>query len=81
MNRKNLRVTLCTIIASAILVAIVVTFILIGDRSSSSSDSSSFPFFVFFPGWIAIFIPIITQKRREQRKRMYEEVINNEKEF
>ena len=78
MKTKNMRVALGILITAAILVMIAVIFIVIGNSSSSSSDGSSFPFFVFFPGWITIFIPIITQKRREQKQRMSEDVIGYE---
>jgi hypothetical protein len=44
--------------------------------SGSSSDDSGFPFFIFFPSWIAIFIPIIAQKRQEAKKK--EEELRNQ---
>ena len=56
---------------------IYVFFVFYGSGSGgSSSDDSGFPFFIFFPSWIAIFIPIIAQKRQEAKKK--EEELRNQ---
>ncbi|NHJ22926.1 MAG: hypothetical protein EAX89_00005 [Candidatus Lokiarchaeota archaeon] len=41
--------------------------------SPSVSGDLSFPFFFIFPGWFAIWIPILARKSREeqQRKQIY----------
>jgi amino acid permease len=58
-------------------VALIFVFVVFNGSggSESSSDDSGFPFFIFFPSWIAIFIPIISQKRQEAKK---EEELRNQ---
>ena len=34
-----------------------------------SLEEISFPFYIFFPGWVAIFVPIIARQRQEEKKR------------
>lgn len=52
-------------------IAVIYIFVvLIGSGTGgSSSDDTSFPFFIFFPSWVAIFIPLIVRQRREERER------------
>ena len=42
----------------------------------SSSDDTSFPFFIFFPSWIAIFVPLMARQRREAK--LKEEELRNQ---
>ena len=51
-------------------IAVIYFFvILIGSGTGGSgSDDTSFPFFIFFPSWVAIFIPLIVRQRQEAKK-------------
>ena len=60
---------------AAVLIYVFVVFSGSGS-GGSSSDDSGFPFFIFFPSWIAIFIPIMAQKRQEAKKK--EEELRNQ---
>lgn len=55
------------------LLSIAVLYILIvvikSGTGGSGSEDSNFPFFIFFPSWIAIFVPIIARQREEDKKR------------
>ena len=55
----------------AIGIGLLTVFVVFNGSGSggSGSDDSSFPFFIFFPSWVAIFVPIIAQKRQEAKKR------------
>ena len=65
------------LIVAGVIALICVFVVFNGSRGSEySSDDSGFPFFIFFPSWIAIFIPIIAQKRQEAKKK--EEELRNQ---
>jgi hypothetical protein len=58
------------LLASTVIIVGITLLIMLNRAPASvepSSDSSYFPYFIFFPSWVAIFIPIIAQKRREER--------------
>jgi len=61
-------------------VSIILIYIIVVNSGILSngpdSDDSGFPFFIFFPSWIAIFIPIIARQRQEEKKR--EEELRNQ---
>jgi len=51
---------------------VLIFFFFTSSRSGSgvpSSDDTSFPYFIFFPSWVAIFIPIIAHKRQEEKNK------------
>ena len=61
-------------------VAVVfIYFLFTFNRSGSGtpgSDDTSFPYFIFFPSWIAIFIPLMARKRQEEKNK--EEELRNQ---
>jgi len=63
---------------AAVATALIYIFVAINEPGGggSSSDDTSYPFFIFFPSWIAIFIPIIARQRQE--KKMKEEELRNQ---
>lgn len=74
---KYLKLILGFLIVGVVAVLIYAFIVFYGSGSSgSSSDDSGFPFFILFPGWIAIFIPIIAQKRQEAKRK--EEELRNQ---
>jgi hypothetical protein len=60
---------------SIILIYIIVVFSGI-ISNGPNSDDSGFPFYIFFPSWVAIFIPIIARQREEAKKK--EEELRNQ---
>jgi len=59
---------------SIIFIYVIVVFSgIISNRPDS--DDSVFPFFIFFPSWVAIFVPIIARQRQEEKKK--EEELRN----
>jgi amino acid permease len=60
-----------------ICVAVIYLFVILSGSGTggSGSDDSSFPFFIFFPSWVAIFIPLIARQRQEEKKK--EEELQN----
>ena len=52
-------------------IAVIYTFVIIGEIRSSgpSTDDSSFPYFIIFSSWQAIWIPIIARKRQEVKEK------------
>jgi hypothetical protein len=62
------------IISIAVIYLLVV--ILGSSLGGSGSDDTSFPFYIFFPSWMAIFIPLIARQRQEE-KRKEEELSNH----
>ncbi|NVM44540.1 MAG: hypothetical protein HWN79_06465 [Candidatus Lokiarchaeota archaeon] len=58
--------------------AVIYLFVLLNGSvtGGSGSDDSSFPFYIFFPSWVAIFVPIIARQRREAK--LEEEEIRNQ---
>jgi len=68
MNRsQKLIIGFLIIGISATLLYIILTFGTFGSVGSDSDDSS-FPFFIFLPSWVAIFIPIIIHQRQEEKR-------------
>jgi len=59
-------------------IALIYLFVVIGTPRSNgaSTDDTSFPYFILFSSWPAIFIPILAAKRQEARKK--EEELNNQ---
>jgi amino acid permease len=61
------------------IISIVVIYIIVVFNGSgtggSVSDDNGFPFFIFFPSWVAIFIPLIIRQRQEEKKK--EEELQN----
>lgn len=55
-------------------IAVIYTFVIIGEIGSSgpSTDDSSFPYFIIFSSWPAIWIPIIARKRQEAKEKELE---------
>ncbi|MFX0077388.1 MAG: hypothetical protein ACFE96_18245 [Candidatus Hermodarchaeota archaeon] len=52
-------------------VAVIYLFIVIfgSGIGGGGSDDTSFPFYIFFPSWVAIFIPLIARQRQEEKKK------------
>lgn len=62
------------------IISIVVIYIFVvlieSGTGGPSSDDVSFPFYIFFPSWVAIFIPLIIRQRQELKKE--EEELKNQ---
>ena len=75
--KKTEKIMIFGVIVTICLVLLTVFVAFNGSGSGvSSSDDTSFPFFIFFPGWVAIFVPIIARKRQEEK--MKEEEYRNQ---
>jgi len=63
-------------------IALIYFFVVFNGSGSggSGSDSTGFPFYIFFPSWMVIFIPIIAHQRQEA-KRKEEELRNRYEEW
>ncbi|MBY9010617.1 MAG: hypothetical protein KGD74_12190 [Candidatus Lokiarchaeota archaeon] len=62
-----------------IIIAVIMTIYLVlltAFVAFIGSDGIGFPFYIFFPILVAIFVPIITRQRQEAK--MKEEIINNQ---
>jgi hypothetical protein len=57
--------------------AVIYLFVVIfgSGIGGSGTDDTSFPFYIFFPSWVAIFIPLIAHQRQEEKKK--EEELSN----
>lgn len=60
---------------SIALIFIIIVFNGAGTGGSGSEDTS-FPFFIFFPSWVAIFVPLLARQRQEAKKN--EEELKNQ---
>ncbi len=61
-------------------VAVIYIFVVVNGIGGSGSDSTSFPFYIFFPSWVAIFVPIIARQRQEAKNNEEERKIRLEEE-
>ena len=62
------------LIAAASIIFIYVIVVYSGILSNGpDSDDSLFPFFIFFPSWVAIFVPIIARQAQEEKRKEEEE--------
>ena len=75
MNTKKIMIFGVIVVIGILLLTAFVVFNRSGS-GGSGSDDSSFPFFIFFPSWVAIFIPIIAQKKQEAKRK--EEELRNQ---
>ena len=57
---------------SIALIYVIVVLNISGNGSSGSDESSFFPYYIFFPSWVAIFIPIIARQRQEEKRKREE---------
>jgi len=74
---KTKKIIMFGVIVVIGLVLLTVFVVFNGSGSGGSgSDDSSFPFFIFFPSWVAIFVPIIAQKKQEAKRK--EEELRNQ---
>ena len=55
------------IISIAVIYFIVV--LIESGTGGSGSEDTSFPFFIFFPSWVAIFIPLMLRQRQEAKEK------------
>lgn len=65
------------ILIGAVSIALIYIFVAFRGLGTGGpgSDKVSFPFYIFFPSWVAIFIPIIARQREEAKK---EEQLRNQ---
>jgi len=79
---KKGKILLLLFLIAAVAIALIFVFVAFnGSRGGgSSSDDSGFPFFIIYSSWpaifVAIFVPIIDQKRQEAKKK--EEDLKNQ---
>ena len=66
------------LVIAVVLAALIYVFVVFNEfgNMSPGSDNTRFPYFIFFPIGVAIFIPIIVQKRQEAK--MKEEELKNQ---
>lgn len=72
---KMYRKLVLGLISGIIILTLIYLFLIFNNHGiqTSKSESSGFPFYVLFPGWFILIIPIIAKKRRELQK--LEEII------
>lgn len=58
------------IFIGAVSIALIAVLIVLSGfgTGGTGSDDSSFPFYIFLPGWLAIFIPLIARQRQEAKE-------------
>ncbi|MFW9948843.1 MAG: hypothetical protein ACFFKA_01800 [Candidatus Thorarchaeota archaeon] len=58
------------ILIGAVSIALISVFIGLSGfgTGGTGSDESGFPFYIFLPGWLAIFIPLIARQRKEAKE-------------
>ena len=71
---KYLKLSLGIVIGVFSIAFIYNIILYLGDGGLSLADLS-FPFYIFFPGWVAIFIPLIVRQRQEEKNK--EEELRN----
>jgi hypothetical protein len=58
------------ILIGAVSIVLISVFVVLSGfgTGGTGSDESSFPFYIFLPGWLAIFIPLIVRQRQESKE-------------
>ena len=79
---KKRKILLLLFLIAVVVVVLIFVFVAFNGSGGgdSSSDDSGFPFFIIYTSWpaifVAIFVPIIAQKRQEAKRK--EEELRNQ---
>jgi len=74
---KYQKIAMGILIAGVSIAFIYVLVVFIGTGSGGSdSGETSFPFYIFFPSWVAIFVPLMARKKQEAERK--EEELRNQ---
>ncbi|NVM17878.1 MAG: hypothetical protein HWN80_09185 [Candidatus Lokiarchaeota archaeon] len=65
------------ILIGAVSIALIYVFVAFNGSGAGGygSDDTGFPFYIFFPSWVVIFVPIIARQRQEEKSK--EEELRN----
>jgi uncharacterized membrane protein len=72
---KKGKILLVSFLIAAAIFALIFVFVVFNgsEGGGSSSDDSGFPFFIIYSSWpaifVAIFVPIMAQKRQEAKRK------------